>query len=109
MPIMTELIISVVGGVLTAMILAMFSRSGKSGTSASETVAAAAQAPRRRSVFGDLFVLVLAVAGGIAIAMVGGRILIQMGLLPRGMPTRLGLLIVGTVVCWMFFSIGRRR
>ena len=108
MPILTELLVSIVGGVVTAAILAMFSRSGKSGA-AVETAVPSAPAPRRGSFFADLLRLVLAVAGGIAIALIGGRILIQMGVVPRGLPTRLGLLVLGTVICWMLLSIGRRR
>ena len=76
MPIMTELVVSVVGGVLTAAILAIFSRPGR--------------------------------AGGIAIAVLGGRMLIQAGILPQGLPTRLALLIGGTVVCWVIIASGRR-
>ena len=104
MPIMTELIVSVVGGVLTAAILAVFSRSGR------EPDVPAAPAPRRRgrSFIGDLLRVVVAVAGGIAIAIVGGRLLIQAGILPQGLTTRLALLIGGTVVCWIIIASGRR-
>lgn len=109
MPILTELVISVIGGVLTAAILAMFSRSPNSGTVASQQASLPATGPRRRSLLGDLFVLILAVSGGIAIAMIGGRILIQMGILPRGLPSRLGLLVAGTVLCWLVLGAGRRR
>ncbi len=109
MPILTELIVSVVGGVLTAMILALFSRFGKPGGAVlGQTATAARSAPRGR-VFGDLVVLIVSVVAGIVIAMIGGRIMIQMGLLPRGLPTRLGLLVLGTVICWMLLSAGRRR
>ena len=109
MPILTELIISIIGGVLTAAILSMFTRSGNSGTVISQQASLPPPTPRRRSFFVDLFVLILAVAGGIAIAMIGGRTLIQMGLLPRGLPSRMGLLVLGTVLCWMILSAGRRR
>jgi hypothetical protein len=104
MPIMTELVVSVVGGVLTAAILAMFSRPGRARGHAN---APAAPAPRRRagSFIGDLLRVV---AGGIAIAVLGGRMLIQAGILPQGLPTRLALLIGGTVVCWVIIASGRR-
>ena len=107
MPIMTELVVSVVGGVLTAAILAMFSRPGRAGGHAN---APAAPAPRRRagSFIGDLLRVVVAVASGIAIAVLGGRMLIQAGILPQGLPTRLALLIGGTVVCWVIIASGRR-
>ena len=107
MPIMTELIVSVVGGVLTAIILALFTRGGKAQASAAHT---SAQQPvrRGRSTFGDLIRLIIAVGGGIAVAMVGGRMLIQAGIVPGGMPTRLGLLVVATAVFWMAMTAGRR-
>jgi hypothetical protein len=34
--------------------------------------------------------------------------LIQAGILPQGLPTRLALLIGGTVVCWVIIASGRR-
>jgi hypothetical protein len=107
MPIMTELIVSVVGGVLTAAILATFSRPGRAGRQAN---APAAPPPRRRgrSFTGDLLRVIVAVAGGIAIAVVGGRLLIQAGILPQGLPTRLALLVGGTVICWIIIASGRR-
>lgn len=107
MPIMTELIVSVVGGVLTAAILAMFSPQGRAGGQARVP---AAPAPRRRagSFIVDLLRVVVAVAGGIAIAVLHGRVLIQAGILPQGLPTRLALLIGGTVVCWVIIASGRR-
>ena len=108
MPFLNELIVSIVGGVITALILGMFSRKNNNAINAQQSVPV--DAPRKgSSVFGDLFRLILAVAGGVAIAMIGGRILIQAGLIPRGLPSRLGLLIVGTVICWLILTIGRRR
>jgi hypothetical protein len=50
----------------------------------------------------------VAVAGGISIAVVGGRLLIQAGILPQGLPTRLALLVGGTVICWIIIASGRR-
>ena len=107
MPIMTELVVSVVGGVLTAAILAMFSRPGRARRNANKPDA---PAPRRRagSFIGDLLRVIVAVAGGIAIAVLGGRMLIQAGILPQGLTTRLALLIGGTVVCWVIIASGRR-
>jgi len=107
MPIMTELIVSVVGGVLTAAILAIFSRPGHARREANVP---AAPTSRRRggSFIGGLLRVVVAVASGIAIAVVGGRMLIQSGILPHGPPTRMALLIAGTVVCWIIIASGRR-
>ena len=109
MPILTELIVSVVGGVLTAMILAIFSgRSRRAGNVAVNRQSAAAE-PRRSSLFGDTIRLVLAVIGGIAVSIVLGGILIQAGIAPRGAGVRLVLMVVATVLFWLILSAGRRR
>jgi hypothetical protein len=107
MSIVTELARTVVGGVLTAALLAIFTRGGRAQPRAE---AAVRQAPSRRhsSFLGDLSRLIFAVAGGIAIAILGGRILIQAGVLPQGLNTRLGLLVAGTVLCWIVVASGRR-
>ena len=99
--------VSVVGGVLTGSILELFSPQGRGGGQARVP---AGPAPRRRagSFIGDLLRVVVAVAGGIAIAVLDGRVLIQAGILPQGLPTRLALLIGGTVVCWVIIASGRR-
>ena len=111
MPILTELVISVVGGVLTALVLTMFSRRSRGNTTAVPATQTANQAPfaRGRSGFGDFFRMVFAVIGGIAVAMVLGRFLIRAGVVPQGMPTRLILLVGGTIVFWLLLSGLRRR
>lgn len=113
MPILTELVISVVGGVLTAVILAMFTRGARGADRGSGNVAInhqTAPTPQRRSsTFGDTIRLILAVIGGVAFAMVVGRILIQAGIVPKGLPYRLVLLVIGTVLFWLVLSAGRRR
>ena len=108
MTILTELIVSVAGGVLTAIVLGMFTR-----RTAPPVPSATVRPARRRSgfvtgFFGFLRVLI-AVATGFALAITGGRWLIQNGLLPRGLPTRFGLLIAGTLIVWMMLGIFRRR
>ncbi|MEM8973762.1 MAG: hypothetical protein AAGD43_17015 [Pseudomonadota bacterium] len=105
---MTELVVSIVGGVITAMILGLFSRKSRSSVQVQQP-AAAAPDPRKRSSFGDIVRLVLAVVGGFIIAVSVGRMLIQAGVIPRGMPSRLGLMVVGTILCWLLLSMGRRR
>lgn len=107
MSIVTELVISVAGGVLTAAALAVFSRGSAARTRADAPVRQK-DGPRRGSFIGDLFRVVFAVAGGIAIAILGGRVLIQAGVLPQGLGTRLGLLVAGTVLCWIVVARGRR-
>ena len=108
MPIMTELIVSIVGGVVTAMILGIFSRNNNNAVQVQQPVATRRE-PRKSSALGDVFRLILAVVGGFVFAMFVGRILIQAGIIPRGIPSRLGLMVVGTVMCWLLLSLGRRR
>lgn len=108
MSIVTELAVTVVGGVLTAAVLALFAGGGRPSRPRAAVAAPEPPARRRGAFFGDLFRLVFAVAGGIAIAILGGRILIQAGVLPQGLGTRLGLLVAGTVFCWIVVASGRR-
>jgi len=108
MTIVTELVVSIVGGVLTAVVLSIFARKP-----APTPAAAPARQPRRRSGFfsgllGFLRVLI-AVTAGCAIAITGGRWMIETGMLSRGLPTRFGLLVGGTLVVWMMLGAFRRR
>jgi len=106
MTVVNELIVAIVGGVITAIILEFFGRPRQ----ATDARMIAIQNPgRRESLVDQLVRLILAVAGGIAIALIGGRLLIQMDVLPRGVPTRIGLLVAGTVVCWLVLQLFRRR
>ncbi|MGD9784333.1 MAG: hypothetical protein AB7E80_13180 [Hyphomicrobiaceae bacterium] len=103
MPIVNELIVSIVGGVATALILAMMTRGGGS-TAAAERPANG----KSRRFAGDFLQLILAVGGGIAFAMIGGRMLIQAGIVPKGLGTRLALLAGATTLIW-FLLLPLRR
>jgi hypothetical protein len=111
MPIVTELVVSVVGGVLTALVLALFSRGSSSASAPAPATQVANQVPveRRRSGTGDFFRMVFSVIGGIAVAMVLGRVLAKAGVLPQGVPARMILLVVGTIVFWLLLTGMRRR
>lgn len=102
MPILTELLVSIVGGVATALILGVLVRP-------SAPVDREMRAPRRRTVFGDFVHLLLSVAGGIALALLAGRWAMQSGLAPRGGGGRLILLVGGTALCWFLMLPLRRR
>lgn len=109
MSIMTELVVSVVGGVLTALILAMVTRRSKAAPPIATTAPSHAAPRRSGGFFADFLRMVLAVLGGIAIAMIGGRMLIQAGVLPAGVPTRLGVLVAATMVLWLLLGALRSR
>ena len=109
MPIMTELIVSIVGGVLTALILSLFSGGRTRGPQTAAAVPTDTTPHRHRSAVGDFFRMIIAVACGIAIAMIAGRMLIEAGLVPRGLTTRLVLLVAGTALCWLLLVGLRRR
>ncbi|MEL6297558.1 MAG: hypothetical protein AAFQ45_03220 [Pseudomonadota bacterium] len=109
MPILTELVVSIVGGVLTAVILSMFARRPAPAERPERRV----RRERRRGgflsgVFGFLRVLI-AVSVGLVAAMAGARWLIQNGIIPRGLPSRLGVLVATTLVVWMLLGMFRRR
>ncbi|MEO1694697.1 MAG: hypothetical protein AAFR55_05620 [Pseudomonadota bacterium] len=121
MTLFEELFVSVMGGIITAIVLAAFTRRRASEPAvpheAPLTRREAARQQRsvapRRSGFVTGFLgfvrVTIAVTAGIAIAMVGGRWLIQNGILPRGLPTRFGVLIVATAVVWLLLGVFRRR
>lgn len=110
MSIMAELLISVFGGIITALVLEMMGRGGSSRGQVSQSRAATPSGEGRgESMIGGLIRVILAVAGGLAIAMLGGRMLIQAGIMPKGQGGRLILLVVGTALIWMLLSIARRR
>jgi len=110
MTVVTELIVTVVGGIVTALILERF-RGGAASATVDTAPRQSQQVRRGPSLFGQLVRIMLAVAGGYLVMKFGGKVLIrEMEVLPRGMPSRLGLLVAGTMVCWMFLSLfGGRR
>ena len=77
MSVMSELMVSVVGGVLTALIVGMFTRSPPRTVQ----VMAPLERRRRRSMFGGFVRLVVALLGGAAVVLIGGRLLAQSGML----------------------------
>lgn len=101
MPILTELVVSIVGGVATALILGAL----VGGGSASRDT----QARHGGTLFADLVHLLLAVAGGIAAMFFLGRMLIQAGILPKSLASRLGVLVAGTALSWLILLPLRRR
>ena len=106
MSIVNELIVSIVGGVATALLLSMMAGGGRGGQS--QEVARDARPGNRRSILGDLTHILFAVGAGIAIAMIGGRMLIQAGILEKGVGGRLVLLVVGTALAWIVMLPLRR-
>lgn len=109
MPILNELIISIVGGVATALILSIFTGRGRRADVPAHANRHTQVQRSGRSGFGDFIRIILSVVGGIAIALYGGRILFEAGLLEQGLPSRLGLLIAGTAICWLLLVSLRRR
>jgi len=105
MPLLNELIVSIVGGVATALILSVFTRGGR----------APAQSQRienrkpARSGFGNFLHLLVAVTGGVAFAVIGGRVLFQSGVLERSLPMRMALLVGATILIWMVIGAMRPR
>ena len=107
MTILGELVVTVIGGIVTALVL---ERMGRARSSApTQQMQAPLARPRGESTGGGLVRVILAVLGGIALATFGGRMLIQSGLMPKGLPGRLMLLVVGTALAWLLLSMFRRR
>ncbi|MGD9670403.1 MAG: hypothetical protein AB7U75_15405 [Hyphomicrobiaceae bacterium] len=102
MPILSELVVSIVGGVATALILGVLVKPASPDTG---------EAGRRRggTVLGDLMHMLLAVAGGIAVALLAGKLAIQAGAVPQGTSGRLILLAGGTALSWLLLLPLRRR
>ena len=103
MPILNEILVSVVGGVATALILGVLVRP------APERATRSGRARGGRSLIGDLVHLILAVAGGIAFALLFGRYAFQSGLMDKSLGARLLLLVGGTAISWLVLLPLRRR
>lgn len=104
MPIVSELVVSIVGGVATALILGALVRpaAGDRNRNSGET-------RRGGSLLGDLIHMLLAVGGGIATTLLVGKLAIQSGILAKGLGGRLTLLVGGTTLCWLLMLPLRRR
>lgn len=113
MPILTALVVTVATGVLTATVLALFSSNSERTSNVVITQRPVSQRPRQQTqwqiAFGDLARFVLAVTGGVAVALIAGHILIGDGVIPKGLPSHLGLLVIGTILCWQILTVGRRE
>lgn len=102
----SELALTVLGGVITSLILEVFRMRWRGGRSQSQTAPAA---PRGGGFFAGLIRLFLAVVGGVLIARFGGAYLFQNGLLERSPQMRAALLVGGTMLCWVLLLLFRRR
>ncbi len=113
LPVLTELVVSIVGGIITAAILGVFSRGNGSASRSTASVPVGQDrgtaGARRPSGVGSFLRMLIAVCGGVALSLFFSRMLIQAGVLPRGLPTRLGLLVVSTALIWLVLPIGRSR
>ncbi|MBI1383676.1 MAG: hypothetical protein GC150_02015 [Rhizobiales bacterium] len=110
MPILNELILTVVGGVLTALILERVRGSGNAPTTASAATGRAERPRSGSSFFGQLVRVILAVTGGYFCATTGARYIFQSGILERSPMNRLAILVAGTIVCWLVLAwLFRRR
>jgi hypothetical protein len=103
MPLLNELIVSIVGGIATALILSVFTRGGRAPAQRVENRKPA------RSGFGNFLHVLFAVTGGVAFAVVGGRVLFQSGVLERSLPMRMTLLVAATILIWMVIGAMRPR
>lgn len=99
-----ELALTILGGIATSLILELFRSRTRGGQNQTITSARSGD-----GFFRQFFRLVLAVAGGVFIALFVGRFLFQNGILERSVPMRVGLLIGGTMLCWLLLLAFRRR
>lgn len=100
-----ELMLTIAGGVAAGLILEALRPRRES-----QSMSISNQRPRGGdSFFAGLLRLILSVAGGVLIAYLLARPLIQAGIAPRGMPTRLGLVIGGSALIWIILHLLRRR
>lgn len=132
-----ELLISVVSGVIVAILLQMFRLGGNRSSGPRQTMYGSA--PPRRSGGGGMFRFILAVAGGLALAFFAAPFVLEVlhggggrggGYNPRGrfmdgggpggyfdrggdaifgLPPMLVLTIIGTIFVWLLLSAFSRR
>ncbi len=109
-PFANELIITVIGGVLTAFILNLFS--GKSKPQQQQVYHQPQQARPSRSggsLFGQFIHVLLSVAGGVALAIFASRFLFRSGILERGLPMRMVILVASTIFVWWVLLLFRGK
>jgi hypothetical protein len=133
---MKELLVSVVSGVVVALILQLFRVGGNGGGTSTPRQAIYGAAPPRRSRGGGLFRFMLAVIGGLVLAFAGAPLVLSAlhdrrgeggfrgrvfdgggpgGYFDRGndavfgLPPLLVLTIICTIVVWVVLSALRRR
>ncbi len=111
MPLLNELIISIVGGVLTAIILGLFTRRPKASKQQimQQTIEKQPAAKNGSSTFGQFMHLLLAVLGGLAIFSTFGRYLFKSGILERGLPMRILVIVCATVFVWWVLLLFRGK
>lgn len=107
MPLLNELIVSIIGGVITALILSIFTR-GSRASAPRQSQRIETHKPARGG-FGNFLQVLLAVTGGVAFAVIGGRVLFQSGVLERSLPMRMALLVGAIIVIWMLIGAMRSR
>ncbi len=109
-PFANELLITICGGVITALILNMFS--GKSKVHQQQTYhqPQPSKPPKTGgSIFGQFVHLLLSVAGGIALAMYTSRFLFKSEILVRSFPMRMAILVAATIFVWWVLLLFRGK
>lgn len=132
MDLMNELIVSVVGGVVTAIILESFRGGQRSDKAPTNDTPAVAVGPKGRPLplpkhngrgrqeqrqgrsrigafFSGLLRVILAVCGGLLVATLGFRMAIAAELIERGPAMRMAFFIAGTIVFWVLLLVVRGR
>ncbi len=110
MPFINELIISVAGGVLTALILGLFSgRRKNTPVTQINTQTQNYRENKGPSIFGQFIHLTLAVLGGLGLSFFASRFLFKSGILERGLPMRLVILIASTIFVWWVLLLFRGK
>ena len=103
-----ELLVTVVGGILTALILGVFSWPSSRSQSQSQQGLETSSEPRS-SAFGQFMHLLLSVAGGYGLAFFTTRFLFKSGIVERGLPMRMAIFVACVVFVWWVLLLFRGK
>lgn len=104
----SEIAVTVIGGLITAVILALFTRRGKEP--ARSPSAQQNQSQRRTGgSFGQFMHVLLSVVIGIVLATTLGRYLFRSGILERSPETRLIVAVCAIILVWLVINMLRGR
>lgn len=105
----SEIAVTVVGGIITAIIIGLFTRKSKKADAQPERSQQNQTQTQSGSTFGNVIHLLISVILGVLLATTLGRQLFKSGILERGPEMRLLIVVVAIVLIWSLIGLVRKR